>query len=251
LRLGFQDPATPIFQGLVDLHNDIMFYLIIILTFVLWALFTILFEYSFLIRRRSDDLSSSHLLSLREDLFRTRLLAHHTRLEIVWTFIPSLILVIMAIPSFALLYSMDEVFLPQITFKAIGHQWFWSYEFSDYFSSLGDVSFDSNMLFEPELNTGEYRLLLVDNPIVLPVDTNIRVLITSMDVLHSWAVPSLGIKVDACPGRLNQASLFIKRQGVFYGQCSELCGVNHGFMPIMVKAVSKDLYNSWIISKVS
>jgi len=133
-----------------------------------------------------------------------------------------------------------------VTFKAIGHQWYWSYEFSDYVESLGDVNFDSNMLYDAELTKGEFRLLSVDNPIVLPVDTHIRVIITSMDVLHSWAVPSLGVKVDGCPGRLNQAFIFLKREGVFYGQCSELCGVNHGFMPIVVKGVSMQDYLAWI-----
>jgi len=241
--IGFQDPATPIMEGIVDLHNYIFFYLILIFTFVFWVFACIVLDFLFAVRNPS----SAHAVNeLRSSMFDIRNLTHSSGLEIVWTLTPSFILMLIAIPSFALLYAMDEVLNPMVTFKAIGHQWYWSYEFSDYVESLGDVNFDSNMLYDAELSKGEFRLLSVDNPIVLPVDTHIRVIITSMDVLHSWAVPSLGVKVDGCPGRLNQAFIFLKREGVFYGQCSELCGVNHGFMPIVVKGVSMQDYLEWI-----
>jgi len=176
---------------------------------------------------------------------------HGTTIELVWTIVPSLILVVIAIPSFSLLYSMDEVIDPAITLKVVGHQCYWSYEYSDYNTSEEDtINFDSYMIAEDDLELGQLRLLEVDNRVVLPINTHIRVLITSTDVIHAWAVPSLGVKCDAYPGRLNQINTFIKREGVFHGQCSELCGVNHGFMPIVVEAVSLTDYVSWVSSKM-
>jgi cytochrome c oxidase subunit 2 len=245
-KLGFQDPATPIMEGIIDLHNYIFFYLIIIFVLVAWILCNILATFCF--RLHNPNLEDDFII-LRTSLFEIRNITHLSILEIIWTITPSVILMLIAIPSFALLYAMDEVLNPIITFKAIGHQWYWSYEFSDYDENK-DISFDSNMLYTDELVEGEHRLLAVDNPIVLPTNVHIRVIITSMDVLHSWAVPSLGVKVDGCPGRLNQAFIFLKRQGVFYGQCSELCGVNHGFMPIVVKAVSLKDYSNWIAQQL-
>jgi cytochrome c oxidase subunit 2 len=173
-------------------------------------------------------------------------------LEIVWTIIPALILVLIAVPSFALLYSLDEILDPQITLKIVGHQWYWSYEYSDYLTTQSDegFGFDSYLLSADDLTPGAFRLLEVDNRVVLPVNTHIRLLVSAADVLHSWAVPSFGIKVDACPGRLSQASLFLKREGVFYGQCSEICGINHGFMPIVVKSVSISEYLAWLSVKL-
>ena len=160
-------------------------------------------------------------------------------------------LIIIAVPSFALLYSVDEVVDPSVTLKIIGHQWYWSYEYSDYENSDGEnVVFDSYMLPDDELSVGDLRLLEVDNRVVLPVDTHVRLIVTSADVLHSWTVPSFGVKMDACPGRLNEASLFIQRPGVFYGQCSEICGVNHGFIPIAVEALKLEDYISWVASKL-
>jgi len=160
---------------------------------------------------------------------------------------PSYILVLIAVPSFLLLFSMEEVLNPNITFKAIGHQWYWSYEYSDYSDQGTTIAFDSNMVYEEELNMGDFRLLQVDHPVILPTDLHIRVIVTSFDVLHSWAVPSLGIKIDGAPGRLNQGFIYIKREGIFYGQCSELCGVNHGFMPIVVKAVDYKDYIKFFV----
>ena len=155
-------------------------------------------------------------------------------------------------PSFALLYSLDELLDPQITLKIVGHQWYWSYEYSDYLTSHSDegFGFDSYLIGTDDLTIGAFRLLEVDNRVILPINTHIRLLVSAADVLHSWAVPSFGVKVDACPGRLSQASLFLKREGVFYGQCSEICGINHGFMPIVVKSVSISEYLIWLSVKL-
>lgn len=232
-QIGFQDPATPVMQGIIDLHHDISFFLLIILLFVIWMLARTLYHF-----RESNNPVPEKIL-------------HGTTIEIAWTVAPSLILLFIAIPSFALLYSMDEVVDPAVTVKAIGHQWYWSYEYSDYNQSDEEtVAFDSYMIPEDDLAVGQLRLLDVDNRVVIPVSSHIRLIITSADVLHSWAVPSLGVKCDAVPGRLNQVSMFVKREGVFYGQCSELCGANHGFMPIVVEAVSLQDYVAWVANKL-
>mmetsp|Transcript_12830 Transcript_12830/g.38698 ORF Transcript_12830/g.38698 Transcript_12830/m.38698 type:complete len:266 (+) Transcript_12830:1018-1815(+) len=233
-QISFQDPATPIMEGIINFHNHIMFFLFMIITFVSWLMFRCLY------------------LFIETSNSKAEKWTHSTILEIVWTVIPALILMAIAIPSFALLYSMDEIIDPAITLKVVGNQWYWKYEFSDYsFLNIGQsLNFDSYMIAEEELLGGGLRLLEVDNRVVLPIKTHIRILITSADVLHSWAVPSFGVKVDACPGRLNQTSVFIKREGVFYGQCSEICGVNHGFMPIVVEGVVLDNYISWVANKL-
>jgi len=246
---GFQDPATPIMEGIIDLHNHISFYLIWIVGFVMWALYSILkvFYYDF------NFPETKEILALRKHFVGLHKVTHGTLLEIIWTILPSVVLMFIALPSFALLYTMDEVVDPAVTFKAIGHQWYWSYECND--ESILDqntsVDFDSYMVADADLVKGQLRLLEVDNLLMLPVRTHIRLIITSTDVLHSWAVPSLGIRVDAVPGRLNQTSLYLKRQGMFYGQCSEICGVNHGFMPIAVKGSTVDKFITWINSLAS
>ena len=176
---------------------------------------------------------------------------HGTTMEIVWTLIPALLLVVIAVPSFALLYAVDEVVDPALTVKVVGHQWYWSYEYSDY--GNGDeegMAFDSYLVPDDELDEGNLRLLEVDNRRVLPVDTHVRLMVTAADVLHSWAVPAFGVKRDACPGRLNQVALFVKRQGTFYGQCSEICGVNHGFRPMAVDVVSLEDFVTWVGQKL-
>ncbi len=232
-QMGFQDPATPVMQGIIDLHHDIMFFMFVILVFVVWMLSRTLYHF-----HQSRNPIPEKII-------------HGTTIEIAWTVAPSLILVLIAIPSFALLYSMDEVVDPAVTIKAIGHQWYWSYEYSDYNQSDSEgINFDSYMIPEDELELGQLRLLEVDNRVVIPVNTHVRMIMTSADVLHSWAVPSLGVKTDAVPGRLNQTPIFVKREGVFYGQCSELCGANHAFMPIVVEAVSLDNYISWVSNKL-
>ena len=244
-QFGFQDPATPIAEGIIDIHHHVFFFLIITFIMVSWVLYKIvynfLYEINFIF---SEKTLKIYLLS------RLRV-THHTLIEIIWTIIPSIILYLIAVPSFLLLYSMDEIIDPAITLKAIGHQWYWSYEYSDYKINFETLAFDSYMVPEEELQLGQLRLLEVDNSIVLPINTHIRVIVTATDVLHCWAVPSLGIKTDAVPGRLNQTNAFIKREGVFYGQCSEICGVNHGFMPITVKAVDWSSFLLWLKSHVN
>lgn len=231
-QISFQEPATPVMEGIINLHHEIFFYLIVIFSLVGWMLFRTLVKYN----------ESSNPKPNR--------FSHHTILEVVWTLLPAVVLISISVPSFALLYAMDEVIDPAITVKAIGHQWYWSYEYSDYSTSEEDsIVFDSYMVPESDLEEGQLRLLEVDNRMVVPVNTHIRVIATSTDVIHSWAVPSLGVKIDAIPGRLNQVSLFVERPGVYYGQCSEICGVNHAFMPIVVEAVELDSYLDWVSSQ--
>lgn len=229
-QIGFQDPASPTMEGIIELHNHAFFFIVVVIVYVLWILSRTVYLFSS---------SKNPTPSLN---------THGTTLEIIWTIIPSVILAFIAVPSFALLYSMDEVVNPAVTIKAIGHQWYWSYEYSD---GEDAINFDSYMLPEGDLKEGQLRLLEVDNPIYIPVNTHVRVIVTAADVLHCWAVPSLGVKIDAVPGRLNQTSILAKREGTFYGQCSELCGVNHGFMPIVVKAVSLDDYIAWLASRAA
>ena len=232
-QLYFQDSASPIMEGIVNLHHDLMFFITFIFFFVLVVMARTLFFFHY---KSETAGAASHVV-------------HGTVLEIVWTVIPSLILIVVALPSFALLYSIDEIIDPALTIKCVGHQWYWSYEYNDFESKFGAINFESYMIAEDELEFGELRLLEVDNRIVLPVNTHIRVLVTAADVLHSWALPSLGIKLDACTGRLNQTSVFILRNGVFYGQCSEICGTGHANMPIVVEAVSIKKYITWLAEK--
>jgi cytochrome c oxidase subunit 2 len=233
-QLNIQDPATPVAEGMIFFHNYLMFFLIFIGIFVVWLLYQVFINFD----------ESINLISKK--------FTHSSLLEILWTIVPALVLVLIAIPSFALLYSLDETIDPSVTLKVIGHQWYWSYEYSDYATLEGGeiLNFDSYMVPTSDLVLGSFRLLEVDNRVVLPVSTHIRVLVTAADVLHSWAIPSFGIKVDATPGRLSQVSLFIKREGVYYGQCSEICGVNHGFMPIVIRGVSSNKFTSWIAAKL-
>ena len=211
-QFGSQDAATPMMQGIIDLHHDIFFLLILTLVFVSWILVRALWHFHY----------KKHI---------PQRIVHGTTIEILWTIFPSIIPMFIAIPSFALLYSMDEVVDPAITLKAIGHQWYRTYEYSDYNSSdEQSLTFDSYMIPEDDPEVGQSRLLEVDNRVVVPAKTHLRMIVTSADVLHSWAVPSLGVKCDAVPGRLNQTSLSVEREGVYYGQCSEICGTNHAFM---------------------
>nr|WNR49282.1 cytochrome c oxidase subunit 2 [Acorus tatarinowii] len=229
-QFGFQDAATPIMQGIIDLHHDIFFFLIPILVVVLFLLIRALWHFDY----------KKHPIPQR--------IVHGTTIEIIRTILPSIILMFIAIPSFALLYSMDEVVVnPAITIKAIGHQWYRTYEYSDYNSSdEQSLTFDSYMITEDDLELGQSRLLEVDNRVVLPANTHLRMIVTSADVPHSWAVPSSGVKCDAVPGRSNQTSISVQREGVYYGQCSEIRGTNHASMPIVVEAVSMKDYGSWV-----
>lgn len=233
-QMGFQDPATPIVEGMHSFHNYLTFFAIVIGVFVFFVLYLTIFYFK------------------EENKLVPEIFTHSNALEIIWTLIPAVFLVAIAVPSFSLLYSLDEFINPSLTLKILGHQWYWSYEYSDYAELAGgeSLNFDSYMINENDLPNFGLRLLEVDNRVMLPVFMHIRLLITSSDVLHSWAVPSFGIKVDACPGRLSQVSLFIKRSGVYYGQCSEICGVNHGFMPIVVRGVLSSIFTKWIFNKL-
>ena len=231
-QIGFQDSAAPAFTGIVDLHNTIFFYLIVICVGVFWVLG-----------------SAMYFFNMKNSPIVHKYLNHGTLIELIWTITPALILTVIAFPSFRLLYLLDEVTSPTITIKVIGHQWYWSYEYSDYVTDNGQsIEFDSYMIPESELELGQFRLLDVDNKMIIPVDCHIRLIVTGADVIHSFAVPSLGVKIDATPGRLNQSSILAERTGTFYGQCSEICGVWHGFMPIAVEAVSVQDYLAWLDS---
>jgi cytochrome c oxidase subunit 2 len=222
-QLGFQPAASPVMGQVESLHDLLLWIITLISIFVLALLL-----YACVRFRASRNASPSR---------RT----HHTLLEITWTALPVLILVVIAIPSFKLLYFMDRVHEPEMTIKAIGHQWYWSYEYPD----DGDFAFDAYLVADEDLQEDQLRLLTTDNAVVLPVETDIRVLITATDVLHSWAVPAFGVKTDAVPGRVNETWVRIEEPGMYYGQCSELCGDFHGFMPIMVRAVSKEEFEAW------
>jgi cytochrome c oxidase subunit 2 len=232
-QLGFQDSASPVYDGMIALHDNIMFYLVLIIVGVLWIMITIIYNF---IGTKS--------------VFAHKYLNHGTFIEIIWTITPAFILIAIAFPSFQLLYLMDEVIDPLITIKVVGHQWYWSYEFADYANEQGEfLTFDSYMTPTDELKKGDLRLLEVDNRVIVPINTHIRIIVSAADVLHSWSVPSLGVKADCVPGRLNQTSMYITREGVYYGQCSEICGVQHGFMPIVIEAVSLDQYVVWVSSQ--
>lgn len=232
--MGFQDSASPTHEGMTELHDSIMFYLIIIAVGVSWVLVSLVINYG------AESQPLSHKYS-----------NHGTLVELVWTVSPALVLVAIAFPSFKLLYLMDEVISPSLTIKVVGHQWYWSYELCDYIDEAGEtLEYDSYMVPDSDLEDGQLRLLEVDNRVVVPVDTHVRFVVTGADVIHDFAVPALGLKIDACPGRLNQTSALAQRAGVFYGQCSELCGVYHGFMPIVVEAVDLDAYLVWLDSQL-
>jgi cytochrome c oxidase subunit II len=222
-QLNFQPAASPVMERVESLHDLLLWIITLISIFVL-----VLLVFACLRFRASRNASPSR---------RT----HNTLLEIAWTAVPVLILVVIAIPSFKLLYFMDRIPEPEMTLKAIGHQWYWSYEYPD----DGNFTFDANMVADGDLQEGQLRLLTTDNAVVLPVDTDIRVLVAATDVIHSWAVPAFGVKTDAVPGRINETWVRIEQPGMYYGQCSELCGDYHGFMPIMVRAVGKQEFEAW------
>ena len=228
----FQDSATPQMEGLIELHDNIMYYLVLILFAVSWILFSIVRNF---VEKRA---AIAH-----------KYLNHGTLIELIWTITPAIVLILIAFPSFKLLYLMDEVYDPSMTITVEGHQWYWSYQYPDFIDSNDDlIEFDSYIVPESDLEEGGLRMLEVDNRVIVPEETHIRFVITSGDVIHSFAAPSLGIKCDAYPGRLNQVSTFINREGVFYGQCSEICGILHSSMPIVIQAVSLQNFLSWLLS---
>ena len=228
--LYFQDSASPQMEALIELHDNIMYYLVAILFAVGWIQGAII---------RNFQSSRSPISN--------KYLNHGTLIELIWTITPALILVLIAFPSFKLLYLMDEVTDPSLSVLAEGHQWYWSYEYPDFLNSDGDfVEFDSYLVPESDLEEGSLRMLEVDNRVILPEITHTRFILTAADVIHSFAIPALGVKCDAYPGRLNQFSVLINRLGTFYGQCSEICGILHSSMPIVVESVPLVNFLSWL-----
>lgn len=226
-QANFQPAHSPVMERLSDFHHVLLIIIIAIAAVVFILLGIVIVRFN---RRRNPAPQNW---------------SHNTLLEMVWTAIPVIILLAIAIPSIRLLYYEDRIADPEMTIKAIGHQWYWSYEYPDH----EGIGFDAIMKEEGELAEGEPRLLATDNAVVLPTETDIRILTTADDVIHAFALPSLGIKIDAVPGRINETWVRINDVGTYYGQCSELCGTNHGFMPIMVKAVSKDEFAAWVSEK--
>nr|QOJ45067.1 cytochrome c oxidase subunit II [Allobates caeruleodactylus] len=224
LQLGFQDAASPIMEELLHFHDHALMAVFLISALVLYIISTLM----------TTKLSNTNTIDAQE-------------IEMVWTIMPAIILIVIALPSLRILYLMDEISSPDITVKTIGHQWYWSYEYSDF----TDLNFDSYMVPSKDLSPGQFRLLEVDNRMTTPIGMATRTLITAEDVLHSWAVPALGVKIDAIPGRLNQTSFLISRPGVYYGQCSEICGANHSFMPIVIESIPMKEFLSWTSSASS
>lgn len=233
----FQDPASFVMEGVIDLHHDLMFLIFIIIVFILTFLSVIIFYI------KNINYSYKNFIINIYKKTNKKIKIHHIFIEIFWTITPAYILTLIIVPSLALLYSMDEIIEAELTVKVVGNQWFWTYEYTDFifyvinYTRFGIV-FHSYYTMIEELTYGTLRLLEVDNRVNVPIHTAVRFLITSNDVLHSWAIPSLGIKLDACPGRLNQLLSIAKRFGTLYGQCSEICGINHAFMPISLDILS-------------
>uniref|UniRef100_A0A3G1DHZ8 Cytochrome c oxidase subunit 2 n=5 Tax=Coptotermes TaxID=36986 RepID=A0A3G1DHZ8_9NEOP len=223
LNMSLQDGASPIMEQLVFFHDHVLMIMLMITTTVSYMMIT-------LIRNKQTS----------------RFMLEGQMIETTWTIAPAIILVFIAMPSLRLLYLMDEVQTPTLTLKAVGHQWYWSYEYSDFTK----LEFDSYMIPQEEQQESTFRLLDTDNRIVLPMNSPIRLIVTAADVLHSWTIPSLGVKTDATPGRLNQTSFSISRPGILYGQCSEICGANHSFMPITIESVPAKYFINWV-SKLS
>jgi len=222
--LGFQPPASPTMERISSFNDMLFIIIVLIVVFVLGLLLYTSWRFA---EKRNPTPSRT---------------THNTLLEVLWTTIPVIILVIIAVPSFKLLYFADRVEEADMTIKAIGRQWYWSYEYPD----DGNFTFDANLIPDEDLEPGQLRLLETDYPVVLPVETNIRLLITASDVLHNFAMPAFGVKLDAVPGRVNETWMRINEPGTYYGQCSELCGTGHAYMPIMIKAVTKEEYAAWV-----
>nr|BBD71095.1 cytochrome c oxidase subunit II [Trichonotus filamentosus] len=217
-QLGFQDAASPVMEELIHFHDHALMIVFLVSSAVFYVIVTTV----------STKLSNQSIIDSQE-------------IEVIWTVLPVLILILIALPSLRVLYLMDEISNPHLTIKTVGHQWYWSYEYTDY----EELEFDAYMIPTQDLTPGQFRLLETDHRMVVPVESPIRILVSAEDVLHSWAVPSLGVKMDAVPGRLNQTAFITSRPGVFYGQCSEICGANHSFMPIVVEAIPLEHFENW------
>nr|AWV84448.1 cytochrome oxidase subunit II [Tettigotoma maculata] len=220
-NVNMQDSMSPLMEQLIFFHDH---------TLVILVTITIIVGYM--------------MMTLLMNVMINRLLLEGQLIEFIWTLLPAMTLIFIALPSLRLLYLLDEVNSPMLTVKVVGHQWYWSYEYSDFIN----VEFDSYMKSINDLELNEFRLIEVDNRMILPFNIQIRLMITSSDVLHSWALPSLGVKVDAVPGRLNQLSILINRPGLMYGQCSEICGANHSFMPIVIESIDNNLFLKWLMN---
>nr|AYP72648.1 cytochrome c oxidase subunit II [Luperus sp. EMHAU-15070805] len=221
--LMLQDSASPLMEQLSYFHDHALMILVVITVLV-----------------------GQLMMTLFSNKFIHRYLLEGQIIEIIWTILPTITLIFIAIPSLRLIYILDEINNPMITIKTIGHQWYWSYEYSDF----KNIEFDSYMIPTNEMNNFNFRLLDVDNRIVIPFESSIRMIITAADVIHSWTIPSLGVKIDATPGRLNQITFSLNRSGLFYGQCSEICGANHSFMPIVLESISPQFFSKWIFKMI-
>jgi cytochrome c oxidase subunit 2 len=223
-QLNFQPAASPVMERITEFHNFLLIVITVITLFVLALMIYVFVKFN----ARANPTPTTT--------------THNTLVEVLWTVIPIIILVVIAVPSFKLMYYSDRAVEADMTLKAAGNQFFWTYEYPDH----DDLTFDAIIVEEEDLKEGDLRLLTTDNAVVLPVDTTVRLLLTANDVIHSWAMPAFGVKLDAVPGRLNETWFRITKEGTYYGQCSELCGANHGYMPIMVKAVSKVAFAAWV-----
>lgn len=223
-QLGMQPSASPVKENIAWLHNLLLVIITVITIFVLVLLIYVMVRF-----RASANPKPA----------RT---THNTMIEIIWTVVPTLILVAIAIPSFKLLYFMDRTFEADMTLKVTGHQWYWSYEYPD----QGGLKFESYMIQDADIKPGQKRLLEVDNRVVVPVDTNVRILVGGTDVMHSWMVSSLGVQIYAVPGRVNETWVRVNKPGVYYGQCNQICGINHAYMPIAVEALPKAEFERWV-----
>nr|AVE15673.1 cytochrome c oxidase subunit II [Haania sp. JZ-2017] len=217
--LNLQDSASSLMEQLMYFHDHSMFIIMIIISII-----TIIIMYLMMNKNLDRNVSDGQFM------------------EILWTILPTIILIFIALPSLRMLYLIDENSNPMLTLKTIGHQWYWNYEYSDF----DDIEFNSYMMPQNEMNSFNIRALDVDTRTALPMNILTRILITSEDVIHSWTIPSMGVKADATPGRLNQSTLWFKRPGVFYGQCSEICGTNHSFMPIVIESISINKFFQWL-----
>ncbi len=228
-QMWYQNPASPMAERAFDLHHAVLYVITAIVIFVMGLLLTVIVKFN----AKSNP--------------TPRQFTHNPTLEVAWTVIPAIILIFIAIPSWRLIYYQDRTAKPEMTIKVTGYQWYWGYEYPGLGGKDG-ISFLSNYIHDNEIDKskGQLRLLSTDNPVVLPVDTNIQVLVTASDVIHSWSVPALGVKIDAVPGRTNETWVRITKPGTYYGQCDQLCGQNHSFMPIEVRAVSKEAFQAWL-----
>nr|AIS38205.1 cytochrome c oxidase subunit II [Teslasena femoralis] len=219
LNFNTQDSLSPLMEQLIFFHDHAMMILLMITLLVSHIMGTLFFN-----------------------KFINRFLLEGQTIELIWTIAPTVTLIFIALPSLRLLYLLEEINFPTISVKSIGHQWYWSYELSDFKT----IEFDSYMIPVKELNKFNFRLLDVDNSLPLPYSSQIRMMVSSTDVVHSWTIPSMGVKTDATPGRLNQTTFYMNRPGVYFGQCSEICGMNHSFMPIVIESISPKLFINWV-----